>query len=136
MSLWCWFLGLWKERNPKIQEKHHAPPPRVFLSCEVVKSPPPNDGIPHGKFIVVTPSKEPKWALFKCPCGCGHVITLSLASGRTPQWQVRLEEGLYPTLHPSVRQLKGCYSHFWVKGGRIHWCDDTGSPYQNNPNIY
>ena len=124
-----WLLGLWKKLKPKQQEKSYAPPSRLFHSCEVVKSPPPNNEIPDGKFIVVTPSVEPKWALFKCPCGCGHVITLSLASGRTPRWQVRLENGGYPTLYPSVRQLNGCYSHFLVRGGQILWCEDTGRPY-------
>lgn len=126
MRLLQWFLGLWKKLKPKQQEKSYTLPPRLFHSCEVVKSPPPNNEIPDGKFIVVTPSVEPKWALFKCPCGCGHVITLSLASDRTPRWQVRLEKGGYPTLHPSVRQLNGCYSHFLVRGGQILWCDDTG----------
>lgn len=129
MSIWNWFLSLFETSPREGQPKHHPLSPRLFHYCEVVKSPPPNDTIPHGKFIVVTPSKEPKWALFKCPCGCGHVITLSLTTRRTPQWQVRLEEGIYPTLYPSVRQLNGCLSHFWVKSGRIHWCHDSGRPY-------
>ncbi|MGZ8236272.1 MAG: DUF6527 family protein [Methylobacter sp.] len=128
MRLLKWFLGLWIKQNPKKQDKHFAPPSRLFHACEVVKLPPPNNEIPDGKFIVVIPSKEPKWALFRCPCGCGHVITLSLASGRIPQWRVRLEGGIYPTLYPSVRQLNGCYSHFLVRDGRIYWCDDTGIP--------
>ncbi len=130
-SLFQWLIGIWQDRPSQVKEAHHAQPQRVFHSCEYVKSPPQNESIPHGKFLIITPSKEPKWALFKCPCGCGHVVTLSLASGHIPQWQVKLEDGIYPTLYPSVRQLKGCHSHFWVKSGRIHWCNDTGRPYQN-----
>ncbi|MDM9644782.1 DUF6527 family protein [Rhizobium sp. S163] len=28
-----------------------------------------------------------------------------------------------PTLHPSVWRNSGCRSHFWVRRGRIAWCD-------------
>lgn len=129
MSFWKWLKELWQ--SPPITEQQKPTPlssPRVFGSCEIVKSPPPNGDIPYGKMFVVKPGQEPKWALFKCPCKCGHVITLSLASGRSPRWTVRLEEG-FPTLYPSVRQLNGCLSHFWVKRGRVQWCDDTGKPY-------
>jgi hypothetical protein len=129
MKLWRWFLALWNGRTSKSQEKCRAQRLRLFHACTIVNSPPPNDVIGDGEFVIVTPSKEPKWALFKCPCGCGHVITLSLVSSRTPHWRVRLEAGLYPTLYPSVQQLNGCHSHFWVKSGQIDWCEDTGKPY-------
>lgn len=128
MSFWKWLKELWQRQPAKKQQAPPLPSPRIFNSCEIVKSPPSNGAIPYGKFFVVKPGQELKWALFKCPCKCGHVITLSLASGRTPQWTVRSDDG-YPTLYPSVRQLNGCLSHFWIKRGRVQWCDDTGKPY-------
>lgn len=132
MNIWRWLLSLWTKYSYEGRQKRHAPPPRAFHSCEIVKSPPPNSEISPGRFIVVIPSNEPKWALFNCPCGCGHVITLSLASGRNPRWRVMLEDGRFPTLQPSVRQLDGCYSHFLVKSGRIIWCEDTGRRFIGN----
>ncbi len=27
----------------------------------------------------------------------------------------------------AVRQLDGSYAHFWVKGGHIEWCADSGN---------
>ncbi|MGO7611084.1 DUF6527 family protein [Rhizobium ruizarguesonis] len=40
-----------------------------------------------------------------------------------PRWDVALDEAGKPTLHPSVWRKSGCRSHFWMKRGRIHWCD-------------
>ena len=58
----------------------------------------------------------------RCPCGCGHVIELLVVTEAKPRWDVRVEANGTPTLTPSVWLQKGCRSHFWVRGGRVHWC--------------
>ncbi len=82
--------------------------------------------------MVVAPSNQPKWALFQCPCNCGHIITLAMSPNKTPRWRVQKEKDGSPSLSPSVRQLNGCLSHFWIKSGVVHWCSDTGRPYSES----
>jgi hypothetical protein len=53
---------------------------------------------------------------------------LSLATARRPHWQVKIDWLDRPTIVPSVWQTDGCFSHFWVKAGRIDWVKDTGRP--------
>ena len=67
-----------------------------------------------------------KWAYFLCPTGSGEVIQLSLQAKQRPRWEVTKDFLGRPTILPSVRQLEGSYAHFWIKGGHVIWCDDTG----------
>ena len=54
--------------------------------------------------IVVAIEDEEIWCVgLKCPCGCGYTIEISL--------------------FPSVFLKKGCKSHFWIKNGKILWCN-------------
>jgi hypothetical protein len=76
-------------------------------------------------FVVVRAGGFTNWACFKCPCGCGRKIALSLQKERRPSWFVGVDWLQRPTVSPSVRQLTGCSSHFWIKRGYVEW---TGSP--------
>jgi hypothetical protein len=58
----------------------------------------------------------------RCPCGCGHVIELLIIAEVKPRWDVSVDAKGRPTLTPSVWLKKGCRSHFWIRGGRVHWC--------------
>lgn len=78
--------------------------------------------------VIVGSPKQLKWACFRCPCGCGQKIALSLAPGRRPCWAVSVDRLRRPTLHPSVRQTANCLSHFWIRKGEVAWCPDTGRP--------
>jgi Family of unknown function (DUF6527) len=40
-----------------------------------------------------------------------------------PRWDVAVDTQGHVSLHPSVWLREGCRSHFWVKSGRIIWCD-------------
>lgn len=75
--------------------------------------------------VIVGNSKFQKWACFKCPDGCGETILLSLSQSRRPRWTVTADWMGRPTIHPSIRQLDGCKSHFWVKQGKVKWCSDS-----------
>ena len=67
-----------------------------------------------------------KWCMFQCPCNCGDVVTLSLQLLHSPFWKLYLSPWKRPTLQPSIWRYEGCFSHFWVKDGRVFWCVDTG----------
>jgi hypothetical protein len=59
----------------------------------------------------------------RCPCGCGDIIELLVIAEAKPRWDVRADRERRPTLSPSVWRKTGCRSHFWVRRGRVQWCD-------------
>ena len=77
-------------------------------------------------FVIVRSGNFTKWACFRCPCGCGDKIALSLASERTPSWRVSVDWLGRPTVAPSVWQRDRCHSHFWIKKGAVEWCVGSG----------
>jgi hypothetical protein len=97
-------------------------PEVLFESISVVDKTPKNESVGDGEFIMVVYREKPIWALFRCPCGCGHVISLSLQNVHYPNWKVDKSLAGRPTLYPSVNQNNGCYSHFWIEDGRVYWC--------------
>lgn len=102
-------------------------PPVKFQAINMVGKPPKNTDVADGFLYCVVSSGKTKWSLFRCPCGCGSVVTLSLQSIHNPSWKLTKSASGRPTLYPSVWRNKDCMSHFWVKDGRIYWCADTGS---------
>lgn len=61
-----------------------------------------------------------KWAMLRCPCGCGEVLAMNLMSTHRPRWDVRVTASGDASLYPSVDSTK-CGAHFWLKQGRIVW---------------
>jgi len=96
-------------------------PAVYFQRVTLVNKTPNNDEVGDKDFIMVTYQNKPLWALFRCPCGCRHVISLSLQRIHKPSWKVHRNEAGRPTVHPSVWQTKGCRSHFWIRDGRVYW---------------
>lgn len=109
------------------EEKADAEATILFFDINVTGKPPSNNKVAAGQFYCVVSANKQKWSLFKCPCGCGDVITLSLQPTHLPHWRLTLTDSGRPTLYPSVWRDKGCLSHFWVQDGRVSWCFDTGS---------
>ncbi|MBX9591777.1 MAG: hypothetical protein K2X43_20995 [Hyphomonadaceae bacterium] len=58
-----------------------------------------------------------------CPCGCGERLEMMVLKGVRPRWDVTTDKRGRPTLHPSVWLRTGCRSHFWVRRGKILWCE-------------
>lgn len=79
----------------------------------------------RGRLYLVVGRSGPKWAIFLCPCGCGQKVLLSLNKDRRPRWAVTQDWLGRPSVFPSVNQLDGCRSHFWIKNGGISWCPDS-----------
>lgn len=101
-------------------------PPISYPRLSIVTTPPRNDEIAPGLVTVVASRSRPKWAMLLCPCGCQSVITLPLQATKRPHWTCKRGRAGRPTLQPSIWRDVGCLSHFFLKDGRIFWCDDTG----------
>lgn len=114
----------WFERQPI--------PPVTFPDIRTVEKPPSNEQVEGNALYFVAPVNIPKWALFRCPCGCNSVITLSLQQAHRPHWTLRTSKNNRPILYPSVWRDVGCMSHFWVQDGRVYWCHNTGTPPYSN----
>lgn len=110
------------DNNPPIEERKTY----YFNTILEKDSTPSNELIKEREFVTVIYKSKPIWALFKCPCGCGYVITLPLQKPHKPKWKIFESEFGRPSLYPSVWQNKGCYSHFWIEDGKLIWCNDTG----------
>lgn len=95
------------------------------VSAEVRRERPAGEALRADRLVVVR-GEAPKWALMRCPCGCGERLQLSLAIERRPRWVVDIDRLGRPTVVPSVRIRNGCRAHFHLRGGRVEWCSDTG----------
>jgi hypothetical protein len=40
-----------------------------------------------------------------------------------PRWRLLVDRHGHPSLKPSIWRETGCRSHFWLKHGRIVWCE-------------
>ena len=96
-----------------------------LIGRSIVQHPSPEELV-TGVLLIVEDGVVRKWVCFRCPCGCGEKIMLSLAPQRHPHWTVGMDWLRRPTLSPSVRQVTQCRSHYWVRRGRVQWCPDSG----------
>lgn len=127
-SLTEWVSGLIEPARGRASELTPIPePPVIYPSITSVNKAPRNEDVAPGALYFVVNGNKPKWTLFKCPCGCGKVVTLSLQRVHRPHWRLTRTDAARPTLYPSVWRDKGCMSHFWIRDGRVYWCKDTGS---------
>lgn len=110
----------WFERQPL--------PSVTFPGIRTVDKPPRNEEVEGCALYFVAPANNPKWVLFRCPCGCNSVITLPLQQAHRPRWTLKKSQNNRPILYPSVWRDVGCMSHFWVQDGRVYWCHNTGTP--------
>lgn len=110
MILVGWIRRLWDRYGPA----------RKLMIVEGDELPP---RLPSRDLVLVRDDGE-DWSVgFQCPCGCSETIELIVLDGAKPRWDIKIDAARRPTLHPSVWRQRGCRSHFWVRQGRIHWCD-------------
>lgn len=110
MNLFRWFRRLWDKHGPvrKLRVVDGDTLPSILPSRD----------------LVLTRDDGDDWSVgMRCPCGCGETIELMIIPEARPRWSVSADSAQRPTLHPSVWRKTGCRSHFWVRGGRIVWCD-------------
>lgn len=77
---------------------------------------------------VIGEGKHDWFAALVCPCGCQEVVRLNLQPDSRPRWHAHKHWNGTVSLTPSIRRIRGCRSHFWLRNGSIQWClDDPGS---------
>jgi Family of unknown function (DUF6527) len=79
--------------------------------------------LPRRDLVLARDDGEDWCVGFRCPCGCGQVIELLVIPEAKPRWDLRVDANGAPTLVPSVWLQRGCRSHFWLRNGRVEWCD-------------
>jgi hypothetical protein len=108
-----------------------------FGKLLVLEKTPSNESVKEKEFNLVSFRDKLYWAMFKCPCGCGNIITLPLKKPHSPRWTLNGNTVEKLTLYPSIWQNEGCCSHFWIRDGRIVWCKNTGiEPSVAEPLLY
>ena len=85
------------------------------------------DSLPENmpiRSIVVAVEGEEIWCVgLKCPCGCGYTIELPIIKEARPRWDLNINSQNQISLFPSIFPKKGYKSHFWIKNGKITWCN-------------
>ena len=87
------------------------------------------EDIPHEprlKTFYLVGAPQHVWCgVMACPCGCGEVIHLNLLPEGRPKWNYEITPDGTVTIHPSIWRTKGCRSHFFLRQGQIHWCNQS-----------
>ena len=79
--------------------------------------------LPHWNLVVARDGDE-DWSVgLWCPCGCGQRLEMMLLKEVKPRWDLSVDRRGRVSLHPSAWPREGCKSHFWVRSGKIIWCD-------------
>lgn len=76
--------------------------------------------VPRRTIAIVGTRERPKWAIFECPCGRRHQITLNLSELRKPFWRIEPHQR-GPSLRPSVDAYAPFDCHYWIRAGRVHF---------------
>lgn len=58
-----------------------------------------------------------------CPCGCKAMLNMSLMPDDRPKWNIEEHNDGTITLQPSILRIKGCCSHFFLRKGKVEWCE-------------
>ncbi|MER8410029.1 MULTISPECIES: DUF6527 family protein [unclassified Mesorhizobium] len=96
------------------------------FTVTIVRDHPDDGAMKPGRVYIVTSGAHMKWAYFLCPADPTEVIQLSLMTSRRPHWRLTRDWADRPTIHPSVWQTAGSHAHFWIRGGVVEWCEDSG----------
>jgi hypothetical protein len=68
----------------------------------------------HQTLVLVTNGRKPKWLQFRCPCGCGDLLRMSLSPLIHPCWRLRISRTGKLSLFPSINRDSGCGAHFFL----------------------
>lgn len=93
----------------------------IDLITVITQHMPKSENVEANSIVIVGGKDWSKWALLKCPCGCGDLITMSLMKSHDPYWRIKLDFLKRVTLSPSVWKNDGCRSHFFIKKGKLSW---------------
>lgn len=112
-----WARGLWRWFTERIR-RH----PRPLQTCFVEEVP---DALDPRALYVVGEGGHFWFAAMVCPCGCGETLHMSLMTEGKPRWLIEQHPDGSASLAPSVWRKMGCRSHFFLRRGRVVWCDSV-----------
>jgi Family of unknown function (DUF6527) len=95
-------------------------PRRVLTIIESDSLP---EQLPRRNLVLAREDGEDWCVGLRCPCGCGERLEMMMLENVTPRWDIALDKQGRVSLLPSVFRRVGCRSHFWVRAGRIVWCE-------------
>lgn len=83
--------------------------------------------IPSKTLLLTKKGNDFTWVRYKCPCGCGELISLSLSPVISPYWSMAISQDnskrLQVTITPSIymRNTK-CCAHYFITANKVIWC--------------
>ena len=93
-----------------------------YRSIRIVELRPDDKDIADNEILFVGTKESHKWAMIRCPCGCGEVIHVNLMRTHSPHWSAVIENKNDVTFRPSLWiDRSRCGSHFFVVRGRVVW---------------
>lgn len=79
--------------------------------------------LPARALVLVRDDGE-DWSVgMRCPCGCGDALEMMVLAEAEPRWTLTTDHKGLPTLHPSIWRRTDCKAHFWLRHGRVIWCE-------------
>ena len=107
-----WIVPLWDRLRP-------APP--VYRTRTVEDLP---GHLRPGVIYVVAEGRVETQASMACPRRrCGDTLNMNLLPDDHPQSKLKVGDDGRPSLSPSVWRKHDCGCHFWLRDGRIDWCE-------------
>jgi hypothetical protein len=79
--------------------------------------------LPYWNLVLARESDEDWCVGMRCPCGCGLRLEMMLLKEVKPRWDATFDKRGRVSLHPSVWLRAGCRSHFWIRDGKVIWCE-------------
>lgn len=112
-----WLRGVWQWIADRIHRR-----PAQLETRFVEEIPEPTDP----RVLYVVGEGEHHWfTTMACPCGCGETLHMSLMPEGRPRWRLEQHPDGSASLHPSVWRKVGCGSHFYLRQGRVVWCESS-----------
>jgi hypothetical protein len=93
---------------------------RPHFLASVVSECPSREEMRPGMVFIEMRSGYLKWTHLLCP-KCGDHIQLPFAGSE--RWSVKTDFLRRPTLAPSVWEKATCGAHFFVRKGKVLWCE-------------
>jgi len=98
---------------------------KSYHKIEIKDNVSPIDSINSSTIALYRKNGQFSWARFKCPCGCGHMITISLNPDIMPFWKVQVHtmNGRNTvTFLPSIWiTMPKCSAHFYIRNSKVYW---------------
>jgi hypothetical protein len=92
-------------------------------SVKVIKGDSLPERLPFRNLVLAREDGEDWCVGLRCPCGCGQRLEIMLLNEVKPRWDITFDERGRVSLHPSVWLRTGCRSHFWLRAGKVVWCE-------------